>query len=255
MSFKILLPVTTSPELVKQKLEDLKGYEQNTIVVNNWTNPEVATIAKEFAARGAEAYDCSYNLGLGGTWNFGMKRMEEDNCDFIIILAPSAVFTKSIQYFIDAILENEQQEKKCRYVAGAASLHCFAHTRLGLELNGYFDENFWPIYYEDTDWARRSTLNKADEKVKNLCLDIVHSHSYSISCRSDAKLMWLHQNNCDRWSKYYIRKWGGDHHSEVFEYPFNDPSKETNDWKIEGPFIHFAYPNFVPMPPQTSQRY
>jgi len=270
--YKILLPITNVPELVWQKLKDLKGYEESLIVVNNWTVPEIAQCAQEFADQGAEVWDCSYNLGLGATWNFGMQRMKEDNCDFVIFLAPSAIFTKSIQYFIDAILEQENKENRCRYVCSKkATLHCFAHTRYGLELGGLFDENFWPIYYEDTDYCHRSKFNgigklpsriserssmNIDEvgEVVNLNLnDVVYSQSFSVSCREDASLMDLHMRNCNRWTEYYVAKWGGQHGSEQYRTPFGNPDTDINRWENRGGFWHPDYPTGW-LPPSPSKR-
>jgi len=273
--YKILLPVTTSARLVRNKLDDLKGYEDKLVVVNNWTDKQATKQVKELAARGAEAWDCSYNLGLAATWNFGMKRMMDDGCDFLIILAPSAVFDKSIQYFVDAILEKEEERKRCRYVcSGTATLHCFAQTRYSVEVGGYFDENFWPIYYEDTDYCHRSksngvgitqrvdSRNRMNTNTKDLVSntinlgmnDVVSSHSYSISCNSSAEIMRLHQMNSARWSRYYVDKWGGQQGSEQWQNPFNNPNLSINDWEIQGPFWHSRMPH--PWnPPAPSVRY
>jgi GT2 family glycosyltransferase len=253
--YKILLPVSSPAFLVKERLEDLKGFEEHTIVLNNWTDSDTEIQVKEFAARGAEAYNCTYNLGLAASWNFGMKRMMEDEDDFVIILSASAVFDKSISYFIDAILEHENRQPMGRYICSSkAQLHCFAHTRIGVEVGGYFDENFWPIYYEDTDFIYRAKLNNMVGKMLSSTTDIVHSYALSISCNKNPELMSLHQHNASRWNQYYINKWGGDHNSEIFSTPFNNPSTHINSWKIQEPFYH---PNFQRPwnPPPPSVRY
>jgi hypothetical protein len=252
-------------------MSDLEGHEESLIVVNNWVNPEVDKLCQQLASKGAEVWKCTYNLGLGASWNLGMRRMMDDGDAFVIILSASAVFTKPLQHFIDAIINHETKEPVGRYVAsGRATLHCFAHTRLGVEVGGYFDENFWPIYYEDTDFCHRSKYNGlgtrpdgiADRSsintgggslVKPLGLeDVVHSHSYSAACNSDKELMLLHQLNTNRWTNYYVRKWGGQHGSERYIHPFNDPTVGINEWSVIEPFHHprFAYP-WNPPPPST----
>jgi len=268
MSFKILLPVTTPASLVEQKLSDLAGLEKQTIVVNNWTDPETEKFVKEFARRGAETYGCTYNLGLGASWNLGMRRMMEDQDDFVIILSASAVFDKPVQWFVEAILRQEENEKMCRYIcSSSASLHCFAHTKLGVEMGGYFDENFWPIYYEDTDYSHRSKFNGVGHRVAKAgerstintqssslvkCLgqeDVVHSYGASVACNTDPDLLSLHQHNCHRWSTYYVAKWGGNHGSEQYCTPFNDPIKGVNEWSVCEPFYHPKFPgNWNPPP-------
>jgi hypothetical protein len=270
--YKILLPVASPAFLVKNKLIELKGHEENLIIINNWTDPETEIYVKEFAARGAEAYNCTYNLGLAASWNWGMQRMKEDNYDFVIFLSASAVFERDLRFFIDAIIKSEAKQKMARYVCSPrASLHCFCHTRLGLELGGYFDENFWPIYYEDTDYCHRSKFNSVGVPHDPISIrtminheggglvsmlglnDIVYSHSFSATCNSKQELMSLHQTNCHRWSTYYQKKWGGDHGSEKYSHPFNDPNKDVNFWEIKEFFNHPKFKDWNP--PKPSIRY
>lgn len=259
--YKILLPVSSPAYLVQEKLKDLKGLEDKTIVLNNWTDPATEIQVKEFAARGAEAYNCTYNLGLGASWNFGMKRMMEDGDDFVIILSASAVFDKDIRHFIDAIIKEEQLKNRWRYICGTASLHCFAHTRIGVEEGGYLDENFWPIYNEDTDYCYRSSLHDRvglstkTRRVKNLNQNnVVHSLAFSVACNAKTGLLELFQHNSNRQVNYYQRKWGGYQNSEIYIYPFNDPSIGINDWKVEEGFHHPAFSaNWNP--PSPSVRY
>jgi GT2 family glycosyltransferase len=234
MDYRILLPVTNNPELVKQKLIDIPD-KTKLILVNNFDNPEVENLSCQAETLGAEVYRYPRNLGLAASWNLGLHHMKEDQCDFVIFLSASAVFDKSIKCFIEKIIEEETAGKKgTRYIASnLATMHCFAHTQLCLKLGGYFDENFWPIYYEDTDYCRRNGLNGVRPGIMRLGLDdVVHSLAYSISMR-DRRLMYLWQNNAYRVADYYQRKWGGVQNSETFSTPFNNPCLHANYWKKE----------------------
>jgi hypothetical protein len=239
MDYRILLPVTNNPELVKQKLIDIPD-KTKLILVNNFDNQKVENLSCQAETLGAEVHRHPMNLGLAASWNLGFRRMEELKCNFIIFLSASAVFDKSIEYFVEKIIENELAGKKgTRYIASnIATLHCFAQTQLCLDRGGYFDENFWPIYYEDTDYCRRSDLNEVNKGVFQLHLnDVVHSLAYSIAMR-DRRLMFLWQNNAYRVADYYLRKWGGVQNSEIFTTPFNNPNMHVNHWTFEaGPGI------------------
>jgi hypothetical protein len=253
MSYKILLPVTTDTEgLVSQKLlYDLKEEMEHLILLNNWIDPQVAELCKNAASKGAETYYIPGNLGCGPSWNFGIKRMMEDGSDFVIILSPSVVFDKSIQYFIDAIYKQESINKMGRYIAsGLATLHCFAHTPLGVELGGYFDENFWPVYYEDTDFCCRSKLNGLGTYGSHVgfvwsCSLNEHFHSlaYSITCRNNT-LFKLYESRGGWMAEYYVRKWGGVHNSEIYQHPFNNPNIGINEWIID-PSVPIPKPPFT----------
>lgn len=232
MDYKVLMPVTNNPELVSQKFKDIPDMSK-LILVNNFDNPEVYQLSLQAKDQGAEVYYFPQNLGLAPSWNLGMQRMKEDNCDFVIFLSPSVVFDKSMQLFIDYIVNSEAEQKKCRYVcSGLATMHCFAHTRLCLEVGGEFDENFWPIYYEDTDYSKRSQHNGIKGLVKLCGLnDVAHSLEYCISMKNK-QLFQTFQNHAHRQGTYYVSKWGGTHTNETFTRPFNDPKMGINDWVL-----------------------
>lgn len=232
MDYKVLLPVTTNPELVEQKLKDIPDLTK-LIMVNNFDNPHVYQVSLKAKDAGAEVYYFPQNLGLASSWNLGKRRMMEDDCDFVIILSVSAVFDKSMNHFIDYIVDKEAKEPKGRYIcSGRATMHCFAHTRMAVEMGGYFDENFWPIYFEDTDYGYRSSLNGLKDYVDICGLDdVVHSMAYGIAMR-EPRLFAVYEPHAGRIGHYYANKWGGVHRSETFTHPFNNLSVGVNEWTL-----------------------
>jgi glycosyltransferase involved in cell wall biosynthesis len=233
MNYRILLPVTNNPGLVKDKLEEVDLTKLT--LINNFDNPGVELLCKQAESKGTLVYRYPKNLGLAASWNVGLREVVNQNLDFVIILSVSAVFNKSINYFIDSIYDHMSKHGPMyRYLAsGQATLHCFAHTRLCIDMGGYFDENFYPIYHEDTDFCYRSTLNGVNKKVKNLHLkNVVHSRAFSISMK-DKRLFRLYQENAGRIGSYYQSKWGGVHRSEIYPYPFNNPSIKVNEWTVD----------------------
>jgi glycosyltransferase involved in cell wall biosynthesis len=231
--YKILLPVTNNPELVRQKLIDIPD-KTKLILINNFDNEEVEDLCKRAEGSGSEVHRYPKNLGLAASWNVGLRKMVEEDLDFIIFLSVSARFDKSINYFVDKIYHVENKKPYYRYLASpTATLHCFAHTRKAVEVGGYFDENFWPIYHEDTDFCCRSTLNGFGEKVRMLNLrDVVSSISYSLSM-SDRRLFRLFQLNAERMGDYFIEKWGRIGPIPLYKSPFNNPNYGINDWKVD----------------------
>ena len=238
MTYKILLPVTVPAFLVEQKLKELPL--DKTIIVNNFDNKEVYNLTLQAKDKGAEVWHCPVNLGLKATWNLGLRRMMEDNNDFLVILSPSAVFDKSIGHFIQEIEYQEDFIQRCRYIATTnAHLHCFAHTKRCVELGGYFDENFYPLFYGDCDWMQRAKFNGVLKESIYCGLDnVVHSAGISLSVKADERLMACHMLNAQRRNDYYIKKWGGDHCSEKYKTPFNDPYCPINHWVLEDNFVN-----------------
>jgi len=234
MDYKILLPVTNNPELVEDKLHEVDL--ERLILVNNFENPEVELLCRQAEDGGAEVHRYPRNLGLAASWNLGLRRMKEEECDFVIILSASAVFEgEIIERFVEGIAKYEiAKGRQSRYLASSkATLHCFAQTSKSVDLGGYFDENFWPIYCEDTDYCRRSVLNGVHLGVVQLRLDdLVRSRGFSIAMK-DRRLMRLLQLNQARMGEYYVNKWGGVQGSEVYITPFDDPSLGVNDWTVD----------------------
>lgn len=234
MSYKILLPVANNPELVQAKIRELDL--EKLILVNNFDNSEVESLCCLAEDKGAEVHRYPRNLGVGASWNIGLRKVVEEDLEFIIILSVSARFEKPIEYFVEAIRKAEAARPiGTRYVASsAAKLHCFAHTKRGVESGGYLDENLWPAYVEDQDFSRRSELNevmRAGGRSLNL-QGVVSSHGKSIALR-DRRLFKLFQSNNPRQRAYYKRKWGGEWRQEKFLTPFNNPARGLNDWTLE----------------------
>jgi GT2 family glycosyltransferase len=97
---------------------------------------------------------------------------------------------------------------------------CCAITRQAIETIGYFDENFRPAYYEDMDHlarARRAGLIAAIDR------RILVEHDRSRTLRSDPHLSAEASHFLKLNRDYYLRKWGGVPHKEVYDKPFDRP--------------------------------
>jgi GT2 family glycosyltransferase len=86
----------------------------------------------------------------------------------------------------------------------------FAISRATVERVGWFDERFYPAYYEDCDYYRRCDL--AGVKRENVP-GASAEHLNSMALKSGAKFPDLRP--------YYIEKWGGPPGEERFTVPFN----------------------------------
>ena len=106
-------------------------------------------------------------------------------------------------------------------------------------MNGYFDENFWPCYYEDMDYGQRMILNNVTVKYFNE-LDITHSHGTSIAIHDNSRLLSHYEHNAERIINYYTAKWGGLPYTEQYKTPFNVPKVKPNFWnkKCDSNWIH-----------------
>ena len=116
----------------------------------------------------------------------------------------------------------------------ANSANLFVLTQAGRDLVGPWDENLWPAYLEDCDWAYRADLLGVGRR--NIeGIQAIHGEpdadgkvTGSCTIRSDAEVgRWngiTHANNFI----YYKAKWGGSNGEEKFARPFNLPK-----WRVD----------------------
>ena len=82
------------------------------------------------------------------------------------------------------------------------------------------DENFFPIYCEDQDFARRAALSGLAEEN---CADTNVHHGGSSAILSNEELRRQNAHTQSLNFGYYARKWGGLAGHETFATPFGDP--------------------------------
>jgi GT2 family glycosyltransferase len=134
---------------------------------------------------------------------------------------------------VDIIEEKEKTEKNYYYLTVAnylTDLHAFAITKKCLDEIGLYDENFYPVYYDDTDYSYRMKLAGAK---RDLCYPKRISQKLGGAVASDQELFDLYWKNVSHIHDYFTRKWGGEAGGEIFKTPFNDPDKSIKDWTIE----------------------
>lgn len=232
MKYKILIAVTAETEKFKNCVSKCPD-KSKLVIVNNWHNNEVGALCNEYFKQGAEVQWYRNNLGCGAAMNIGLRKIESDGLDYVIILSPSALFTNSIQDFVDIIEEREKKEKNYYYLTVAnmkTDLHAFAVTKRCVDEVGLYDENFYPVYYDDTDYGYRMSLIGAQ---KTLCYPPRISQDLGGGVKSDEGIFNLYWVNVNHIHDYYVRKWGGEHTQELFKTPFNDPNKSIKDWTLE----------------------
>ena len=245
MNYRMLVPVTVNADRVKILFDNIKDKTLLT-VVNNFDDPEVAELCRNIEKEGAEIIWKPENIGIGRSWNIGLRQVETGRCDYILIFSASVIFHKPIEYFLEKVWNQEQKEKKFTYAMNRTYKHCFITTRLGVEKMKYYDENFYPSYYEDTDYCYRSAIFGYDKKgmVHIFENQWVVSIKRSLALETEKRLLRHYELNSSRMRNYYIKKWGGLQSSEKYKTPYNDPNMEINDWKLETE-------GFIPLPKEV----
>jgi hypothetical protein len=192
-------------------------------------------------ADGVRYFPYGVNRGLARSWNDGLLASVGDGNDVTIIVNDDLFFyPAAFDQFIDFVLQQKSRvpgfglitlrgkETGGPAAVGSGIFHqktriqdaaCMAVGEAALAQVGYFDQNFWPAYWEDVDYFYRLKLRG----VPILCDDrTLVEHKRSAVNRKDRIIALLADDRWRRNQAYYMRKWGGDLGVETFVAPFDD---------------------------------
>ena len=173
-------------------------------------------------------YDYRINRGLARSWNEGIEDAYGGGADVAIILNDDMLpGPGDVQRVAEAALAHpECGVVKCMGTdmrSGQRTSMEFgltAITKRGWEVVGCFDENIWPIYWEDIDWDRRRQLAGLPVYMVEETTAVHAGSKTSVTvpgllAQTD---MWFNANRV-----YYRKKWGAIHtEGELYEGPFGD---------------------------------
>jgi hypothetical protein len=203
------------------------------------------------AAINSRYYPYGTNRGVARSWNEGLRASFEDGNDVTLLVNDDLFFYEGgFDTFADFVLSESRRVPEFGTISafgldtgtaegvGAGRFYqrphwqgaaCMAIGRTAIERVGYFDQNFWPAYFEDADYFRRLELSGIPQLWDDRVL-VEHNRSQTV--RADFLLKCLHNERVQRNERYYIRKWGGLRGwggpdalpgLELFRHPFNDP--------------------------------
>lgn len=173
-----------------------------------------------------ELVEAPKNWGVSGSWNTMIKqyalKYDEDN---LLIISNDDIeyHSDTIRMFLDAVEENEHNKDyvvyHCdRFQNSAFSL--FSPAPHMVDTIGWFDEKFYPAYFEDSDYNYRIHL-AAPYSVFNI-EGCTFNHFQSGTFKSyNEKEMKRHHEQFEANRRYFVRKWGGEPTKEKFTTEFN----------------------------------
>jgi GT2 family glycosyltransferase len=149
------------------------------------------------------------NVGVATSWNLLCDMIFEQN-DYALILNDD-VYLGRKEWELDNLLSNF---KKPFYVT-IQDWCSFVLPKKTFKNVGRFDEEFYPAYYEDNDYAYRMSL----QGYKPFEIPFLNPFLYQASqtIEKEPKIRELIESNKQR----YIQKWGGLPKKEKFKKPFN----------------------------------
>lgn len=165
------------------------------------------------------------NRGVPASWNLAARRVVAEELDYLVIVSAAMRFTDGGRDLVAAFTDTTQAGFNTQH-----GWHCIAIHRRVFAAIGYFDENFFPAYYEDSDFIRRMELagfhNPVTQppafaylEVAAECVATAHAHKAGVAV------------DFQRQRNYFIKKWGAEPRYDsqaardrLYRRPFNNPA-------------------------------
>jgi len=152
------------------------------------------------------------NIGVAAAWNMILRYAHERG-------EPVVISNDDVEF------KEKTFEELCLAMklpgiglANALGWALFAQSLDATTTVGFYDENFFPAYYEDVDYERRCALAGVRRLSPCVTEGILHAGSATSRAMPDMSehYEWYRQN-----LDYYKKKWGGEPGSEQFTVPFD----------------------------------
>lgn len=211
--FAIGIPTLNRADLLNDALQSYHEDFPNThiVVVDNGGQPICVSDNTTILRYGK-------NIGVAASWNnlchHVYNRLQLPN----IILANDDVYLgKKEKEVLDFLYDHAIEDFMVCEKPDKESIWCnFVLPRKTFNYVGPFDENIWPAYFEDNDYAYRMKLKKTSYLPHPFLYPKIYRESMTLHKDKSTNARFLVNRD------YYVRKWGGLPGAETFLIPFNN---------------------------------
>jgi GT2 family glycosyltransferase len=161
------------------------------------------------------------NLGVGPSWNLLARRHLKSQDDQLLICGDDVTLHPDAVEKLVATMVKTNADLTCPEPTRSTMYQmfsCFLVRPSLFEKVGYFDEMFWPAYFEDNDFHRRMKLAGAAEAIAPCGYDHLNSGTMQKYTKDELE---KHHERFRVCRDYYIEKWGGLPGAERFTVPFD----------------------------------
>ena len=211
------IPVLNRPDLLRACLRSIDVPVERLVVIDNSGTGELGDVATDIRPD-ALIVDPPSNLGVAASWNFTIRTTPD---------APWwCLVNADVQFSPGDLARLAEWMPDGPAVGSLEAFGAFGITAACVDAAGFFDENFHPIYCEDTDYRRRCAL--LGIPITDLYSETTHVGSVSYRGNPRADNARTYPENVD----YYRRKWGGWIGDERYATPF-DSGAGVAAWTLE----------------------
>lgn len=222
------IPILNKPELLYNLLNSISidEFPEKLVIIDNGKDNNINiygnVVLQRYLDNGVvvELFNKYNNLGVSASWN---KIIKDNIDDYPVMISNSdIVFAKNtVNLFLDCI------DNGYDFVWLQRGYSLFVITKECIDTVGYFDENFYPAYVEDLDYAKRILLS--DLKVEALeCSDVFHGNGSTVGDNHESPFAYFIRECRELNNKYYHEKWGINN-----EYTLPFKNKELSYWELD----------------------
>jgi GT2 family glycosyltransferase len=168
----LIVPVLNRYDLLQRMLDSVDVPVEHLLIIDNGSSSEPLKISDKFVK--VTHLRMPANLGVGGSWNLGIKSFPFAKRWFI---------ASNDVVFLPGALERLSQARRDEITLTADAPHwqCFALGDEAVSTLGLFDEcGFFPAYFEDNDYSRRADFAGVNIRL----LDIPQRHDNSSTIKA-----------------------------------------------------------------------
>lgn len=158
-----------------------------------------------------KTHKAAQNYGVARSWNELCKSIFRENYPYAVILNDDIYLGRKEWEIKDCIFKNIDES----FLANTGTWCSFIMPVTTFNSVGDFDENFFPAYFEDNDYAYRLKLSGKSFFPTSVLAPVEYRNSMSIA--KDSTLNRGFETN----KQYYIKKWGGMPTQEIYQCEFN----------------------------------
>lgn len=230
------IPILNRGDLLLRLVKSLDYPIEKLLIVNQGNDPSVLAAMEEITYGDypfipyVVHISPGRNIGVAGAWNAIIQN--NLHLPYWIICANDMCFEPGSLKQMALFAELNHKQNALIYADGYS---CFCMTQKGVREVGYFDENIYPAYLEDSDHFYRVNITGAQKcgfpnvklvhgEAPNWGSSTIYSNEHYRRANGTT-----HGMNFD----YYVAKWGGKPGEEKFTTPFGDPEQSQGFWKLD----------------------
>lgn len=203
------IPILNKPHLLQRFFDSIDdGPIDRLLVIDNGSVIKGANLRWPTDVGSIHVTDPGYNMGVAGSWNHTIRANMNDpwwvlaNNDMRLEAGALRALSDSMSGF-----NHDTEPVISRIQVGNESwgnhFGVFAVNAAAINQVGWFDENLYPIYFEDTDWMRRA--ERLD--IRRILVPSKSHHDGNESWKGNPVLQAHNKRSWDGNVEYFDGKW------------------------------------------------